>query len=61
MRDSRRPLGGRRKPRPRLVLLYFSVTDFVLDPTKPLVSIELRCVATETLLGVIGLTLLDAM
>ena len=30
---------------------YFSVTDFVLDPTKPLVSIELRCVATETLLA----------
>ncbi len=39
---------------------YFSVTDTVLDGAKPLASIELRCVATETLLGVVGLTLLDA-
>ena len=39
---------------------YFSVTDIVLDRSKPLASVELRCVATETLLGVVGLTLLEA-
>ena len=38
---------------------YFSVTDVVLDGAKPLSSIELRCVATETLLGVVGMTLLE--
>lgn len=39
---------------------YLSLTDVVLDPSKPVVSIELRCVATETLLGVAGATLLEA-
>jgi hypothetical protein len=39
---------------------YYSVTDLLLDPTKPLAAIELRCVATETLMGVAGLTLVDA-
>ncbi len=39
---------------------YFSVTDIVLDGSKSLASIELRCVATETLLGVVGLTVLEA-
>ena len=39
---------------------YLSLTDVVLDPSKPMTAIELRCVATETLLGVAGATLLDA-
>jgi hypothetical protein len=39
---------------------YLSVTDVVLDPTKPAAAIELRCTATETLLGVAGMTLLKA-
>jgi hypothetical protein len=39
---------------------YLSVTDVVLDPSKPAAAIELRCVATETLLGVAGMTLLEA-
>jgi hypothetical protein len=39
---------------------YLSLTDVVLDPSKPVASIELRCVATETLLGVAGATLLEA-
>ena len=40
--------------------MYLSVTDIPLDPSKTAESIELRCVATETLLGVVGLTLLEA-
>ena len=40
--------------------MYLSVTDVPLDPSKPAESIQLRCVATETLLGVVGLTLLEA-
>ena len=39
---------------------YLSVIDVVADATKPAVSIELRCVATETLLGVVGATILEA-
>jgi hypothetical protein len=39
---------------------FLSLTDVLLDPSKPAVSIELRCVATETLLGVVGATLLEA-
>jgi hypothetical protein len=39
---------------------YLSLTDVVLDPSRPVVAIELRCVATETLLGVAGATLLEA-
>ena len=39
---------------------YLSLTDVVLDASKPVASIELRCVATETLLGVAGATLLEA-
>ena len=39
---------------------YYSVTDLLLDRTKLLASIELRCVATETLLGVAGLTMLES-
>lgn len=37
-----------------------SLTDVVLDPTRLVAAIELRCVATETLLGVAGATLLEA-
>jgi hypothetical protein len=39
---------------------YLSLTDVVLDPSKPVTAIELRCVATETLLGVAGATLMEA-
>ena len=39
---------------------FLSLTDVVLDPSKMVDSIELRCVATESLLGVVGATLLDA-
>jgi hypothetical protein len=38
---------------------YLSLTDVVLDPSKAVTSIELRCVATETLFGVAGMTLLE--
>jgi hypothetical protein len=37
-----------------------SLTDVELDSSKPLAKIELRCVATESLLGIVGMTLLDA-
>jgi hypothetical protein len=37
-----------------------AVTDVLLDPTRPLRSIEFRCVATETILGILGATLLTA-
>jgi hypothetical protein len=39
---------------------YLSVTDVLLNPGKPVEAIEFRCVATETLLGIVGLTLLEA-
>ena len=39
---------------------YLSLIDVVLDPSKTVTAIELRCVASETLLGVIGATLLEA-
>jgi hypothetical protein len=39
---------------------YLSVTDLVLNPSKPAVDFEFRCVATETLLGIIGATALEA-
>jgi hypothetical protein len=39
---------------------YFSITDILLDQTRPLVAIEFRSVATETLLGIVGATLLEA-
>ena len=39
---------------------YLSVMDVVADATRPAVSIELRCVATETLLGVVGAAMLEA-
>ena len=38
---------------------YLSLTDVVLDPSRPVSSIEMRCVATETLLGMAGVTLLE--
>ena len=40
--------------------MYLSVTDVAVDPSKPAQSIHLRCVATETLLGLVGLTVLEA-
>jgi hypothetical protein len=39
---------------------YLSLTDVILDSSKPATSIELRCVATESLLGVTGATVLEA-
>ena len=39
---------------------YLSVTDIVLDETKPVSSFEFRCVATESLLGILGVTGLEA-
>jgi hypothetical protein len=39
---------------------YLSVTDLVLDPSKPVDAFEFRCVATETLLGILGATALEA-
>jgi len=39
---------------------YLSLTDVVLDASKQVTAIDLRCVATETLLGVAGITLLEA-
>jgi hypothetical protein len=39
---------------------YVSVTDLVLDPSKPVAAFEFRCVATETLLGILGATALEA-
>ena len=39
---------------------YLSVVDLALDPAKPVESFEFRCVATETLLGLVGATALEA-
>jgi len=39
---------------------YLSAVDVALDETKPVVAFELRCVATETLLGIVGATALEA-
>jgi hypothetical protein len=39
---------------------YLSVIDVILDSARPVVAIEFRSVATETLLGLVGLTLLEA-
>lgn len=39
---------------------YFSITDIVLDESRTLTAIEFRSVATEVLLGIVGLTLLEA-
>jgi hypothetical protein len=39
---------------------FLSVVDIVPDETKPVVSLEFRCVATETLLGIVGATALEA-
>ncbi len=39
---------------------YLSVLDTVLDGSKPVTSIEIRCVATETLVGIVGATVLEA-
>ena len=39
---------------------YLSVVDIVMDETKPVVSLDFRCVATETLLGIVGATALEA-
>ncbi len=39
---------------------FLSVIDLPLDPTKPIESFEFRCVATETLLGIVGATGLQA-
>ena len=39
---------------------YLSVTDLVLDPSKPAVAIELRSVTTESLLGLVGAAVLEA-
>ena len=38
---------------------YLALTDVVLDPTKAVESLEFRCVTTESLLGIIGVTLLE--
>jgi hypothetical protein len=40
---------------------YLSLTDAVVDSSQPLASIEMRCVATECLLGVVAVTLLEAL
>ena len=39
---------------------YLSMVDVVLDPSRRVESIELRAVATETLLGIVGATVLKA-
>jgi hypothetical protein len=39
---------------------YLSVTDMVLDASKETTSIDLCCVATETMLGIVGATVLQA-
>ena len=38
----------------------FSVSDITLDPTRKVESIELKCVTSETIFGVMGLTVLEA-
>lgn len=39
---------------------FLSVTDLVLDPRKPINAFDFRCVATETLFGILGATALEA-
>lgn len=38
---------------------HLAVTDVVLDPQRPVTALEFRCVASETVLGLVGLTLLE--
>ena len=38
----------------------FSVSDIILDPTRKVESIELKCVTSETIFGVMGITVLEA-
>jgi len=40
---------------------YLSVVDVVLDPSRRVESFELRAVATETLLGIVGATVLKSL
>jgi hypothetical protein len=39
---------------------YLSVLDTILDASKPVTSFEFRCVATETLVGIVGANVLEA-
>jgi hypothetical protein len=39
---------------------FLSVVDFLLDTSRLTAAIEFRVVATETLLGIVGLTALEA-
>ena len=39
---------------------FLSLTDVVLDSAKAVMAVELRCVATKTLLGIAGVTILEA-
>jgi len=39
---------------------HLSVSDVLLEPNRPIRELELKCVASETILGVLGLTLLEA-
>jgi hypothetical protein len=39
---------------------HLAVSDVALDPEKPVVAIELRCVTSETIFGIVGLTFLAA-
>ena len=40
---------------------HLAVTDVVLDAARAVRQIELRCVAAETVFGILGITLLEAM
>ena len=40
---------------------HLAVTDVVLDAARAVRQIELRCVASETVFGIMGVTLLEAV
>jgi hypothetical protein len=40
---------------------HLAVTDIVLDAARAVSQIELRCVASETVFGIMGVTLLEAV
>ncbi|MCX6924667.1 MAG: hypothetical protein NT154_15850, partial [Verrucomicrobia bacterium] len=40
---------------------HLAVSDIVLDARRAVSQIELRCVASETVFGILGITLLEAV
>jgi hypothetical protein len=39
---------------------HLAVSDIALDPERQVIAIDLRCVTSETIFGIVGMTLLAA-